>query len=128
MSSTTTDHTAPGPQSTIKATAHVHAHDKQQVRKGGFGEMKAEGSLMKSPGRRRSCDLNSFDTEAAEGLEEQSSAEDRADSIDGPRKRRRSRKDLDKKFPCTLENCFKSYSRAEHLYVLSTHSHLLSSS
>jgi hypothetical protein len=37
---------------------------------------------------------------------------------DGPsRKRRRSRKGLDKKFECTQEGCTKSYSRAEHLCV-----------
>ncbi|KAF7863165.1 hypothetical protein EAF04_007248 [Stromatinia cepivora] len=33
-----------------------------------------------------------------------------------PRKRRRSRKGLDKKFECSTEGCGKSYSRAEHLY------------
>ncbi len=33
-----------------------------------------------------------------------------------PRKRRRSRKGLDKKFECPHEGCGKSYSRAEHLY------------
>jgi hypothetical protein len=31
------------------------------------------------------------------------------------RKRRRSRKGLDKKFECPTEGCGKSYSRAEHL-------------
>ncbi|KAI1640036.1 fungal-specific transcription factor domain-containing protein [Biscogniauxia mediterranea] len=36
---------------------------------------------------------------------------------DGPvKKRRRSRKGLDKKFECPTEGCGKSYSRAEHLY------------
>ncbi|KAH9897233.1 fungal-specific transcription factor domain-containing protein [Xylariomycetidae sp. FL2044] len=36
---------------------------------------------------------------------------------EGPvRKRRRSRKGLDKKFECPTEGCGKSYSRAEHLY------------
>lgn len=35
---------------------------------------------------------------------------------DGPaRKRRRSRKGLDKKFECPEKGCGKSYSRAEHL-------------
>jgi hypothetical protein len=39
---------------------------------------------------------------------------------DGPaRKRRRSRKGLDKKFECPEKGCGKSYSRAEHLYVCS---------
>lgn len=33
----------------------------------------------------------------------------------GPRKRRRSRKGLDKRFECPEEGCGKSYSRAEHL-------------
>lgn len=33
-----------------------------------------------------------------------------------PRKRRRSRKGLDKKFECPFEACGKSYSRAEHLH------------
>lgn len=33
-----------------------------------------------------------------------------------PRKRKRSRKGLDKNFPCPEQGCGKSYSRAEHLY------------
>lgn len=33
-----------------------------------------------------------------------------------PRKRKRSRKGLDKSFACPHEGCGKSYSRAEHLY------------
>ena len=38
-------------------------------------------------------------------------------SLNGkPRKRKRSRKGLDKKFDCPFEGCGKSYSRAEHLY------------
>lgn len=37
---------------------------------------------------------------------------------EGPhRKRRRSRKGLDKKFECPQDGCGKSYSRAEHLLV-----------
>lgn len=39
-----------------------------------------------------------------------------SNSDGGPaRKRRRSRKGLDKKFECPQEGCGKSYSRAEHL-------------
>ena len=34
----------------------------------------------------------------------------------GQRKRKRSRKALDKKFQCPEQGCGKSYSRAEHLY------------
>jgi hypothetical protein len=49
--------------------------------------------------------------EGAEGVDGHSSG------TDGPsRKRRRSRKGLDKKFECPQEGCGKSYSRAEHLY------------
>lgn len=45
------------------------------------------------------------------------SGEDGADGeAGGSRKRRRSRKGLDKKFECPHEGCGKSYSRAEHLY------------
>ncbi|KAJ0115297.1 hypothetical protein J7T55_012573 [Diaporthe amygdali] len=41
---------------------------------------------------------------------------DSSDGEDGPaRKRRRSRKGLDKKFECPHDGCGKSYSRAEHL-------------
>ena len=48
---------------------------------------------------------------AEEGNNHASSNSDR-----GPaRKRRRSRKGLDKKFECNHEGCGKSYSRAEHL-------------
>lgn len=44
-----------------------------------------------------------------------------SNSDEGPnRKRRRSRKGLDKKFECPHEGCGKSYSRAEHLYALTT--------
>ncbi|KAI1336295.1 fungal-specific transcription factor domain-containing protein [Xylariaceae sp. FL0016] len=42
---------------------------------------------------------------------------DNSSNSDGPvKKRRRSRKGLDKKFECPTEGCGKSYSRAEHLY------------
>lgn len=43
---------------------------------------------------------------------------DNTSNSDAPsRKRRRSRKGLDKKFDCPQEGCGKSYSRAEHLYA-----------
>jgi len=43
-------------------------------------------------------------------------ADDADDGHGSSRKRRRSRKGLDKKFECPHEGCAKSYSRAEHLY------------
>ncbi|PVH93625.1 hypothetical protein DM02DRAFT_541155 [Periconia macrospinosa] len=41
---------------------------------------------------------------------------DAGDATGSSRKRRRSRKGLDRKFLCPHEGCGKSYSRAEHLY------------
>lgn len=41
---------------------------------------------------------------------------DAPEGTGGSRKRRRSRKGLDKKFECPHSGCGKSYSRAEHLY------------
>jgi hypothetical protein len=70
-------------------------------------------------GRRRSR-VNSKNKEGSGG--DASPAEDEgadghsSGSDGGPsRKRRRSRKGLDKKFECPQEGCGKSYSRAEHL-------------
>lgn len=69
----------------------------------------------KNRGRRRS--RISSKTAEDEGELSQGEARDVHDSADdGPsRKRRRSRKGLDKKFECSEEGCGKSYSRAEHL-------------
>lgn len=61
-----------------------------------------------SRGRRR-------DRREADG-EDHADGADGADVPGGSRKRRRSRKGLDKKFECPHDNCGKSYSRAEHLY------------
>lgn len=65
-------------------------------------------------GRRRTRD-----DEHADERDNQDDGDDDGDG-DGPlgssRKRRRSRKGLDKKFECPHEGCGKSYSRAEHLY------------
>ncbi|KAH8592916.1 fungal-specific transcription factor domain-containing protein [Bisporella sp. PMI_857] len=74
----------------------------------------------KNRGRRKS--RISKDKEGA--VEETSPVEDEVEVVDGhssgtdgpTRKRRRSRKGLDKKFECPQEGCGKSYSRAEHLY------------
>lgn len=70
-------------------------------------------------GRRRSTpddkDLEELDGDDADDGE---AGGDHAHSSnsDGPtRKRRRSRKGLDKKFECPEKGCGKSYSRAEHL-------------
>ena len=72
----------------------------------------------KNRGRRRSRVNNknkegAGDTSPGEG----EGADGHSSGSDGvnPRKRRRSRKGLDKKFECPQEGCGKSYSRAEHL-------------
>ncbi|KAI9821289.1 MAG: hypothetical protein M1827_004025 [Pycnora praestabilis] len=67
----------------------------------------------KSRGRRRSRG----EDDGREGTEENWSVAEDGSSAGGPsRKRRRSRKGLDKKFECPQDGCGKSYSRAEHLY------------
>lgn len=63
-----------------------------------------------SRGRRRAREGSSID----EG--DQNGAHDGAEGVGNSKKRRRSRKGLDKKFECPHEGCGKSYSRAEHLY------------
>lgn len=78
---------------------------------------KCEEEEEKPRGRRRSrVHSTKHSKGVASALETEkanSSAEDGEEGLDGPRKRRRSRKGLDKKFPC--KDCEKSYSRAEHL-------------
>lgn len=73
--------------------------------------------------RDRGRPRNGSDAKDAEGLDPDDADDgdaggDQAHSSnsDGPaRKRRRSRKGLDKKFECPEKGCGKSYSRAEHL-------------
>lgn len=83
--------------------------------------LKAEADA-KNRGRRRSRNDQSQEETGelspgeGEGDEEGDAADGPSSGTDGPsRKRRRSRKGLDKKFDCTQEGCGKSYSRAEHL-------------
>ncbi|KAI4118660.1 MAG: hypothetical protein LQ345_001334 [Seirophora villosa] len=62
------------------------------------------------------------DRESTSTAKAEDESDDNKDSIDGlsgngkPRKRKRSRKGLEKNFPCSYQGCGKSYSRAEHLY------------
>lgn len=89
---------------------NLQTHDPQLQRQ----TMRSE-SDEKARGRRRSrAQGKSKQTDdngsSGDALDDQSSG------ADGPsRKRRRSRKGLDKKFECPHEGCGKSYSRAEHL-------------
>ena len=74
----------------------------------------------KGRGRRRSR-VNAKNKEGSGGdaspIEDEVAVDEHSsDSEGGPsRKRRRSRKGLDKKFECPQDGCGKSYSRAEHL-------------
>lgn len=74
----------------------------------------------KNRGRRRSR-VNSKNKDGAEDTSpvegEGGDGHSSGSDTGNPRKRRRSRKGLDKKFECSEEGCGKSYSRAEHLYV-----------
>jgi hypothetical protein len=74
----------------------------------------------KNRGRRRSRVSNSKNKEGSGGEAspvDDNGADGHSSGSDGgpSRKRRRSRKGLDKKFECPQEGCGKSYSRAEHL-------------
>ena len=75
----------------------------------------------KPRGRRRSRAQNKVkdgNENDSDGVDDGNGDEGHSSGPDGPsRKRRRSRKGLDKKFECPQEGCGKSYSRAEHLYV-----------
>lgn len=70
----------------------------------------------KNRGRARSRQDKDKEGSADGSLGEGADADGHSSGTDGPsRKRRRSRKGLDKKFECPQNGCGKSYSRAEHL-------------
>ncbi|RDW92131.1 C2h2 finger-containing protein [Coleophoma crateriformis] len=71
----------------------------------------------KSRGRQWSRPKEESVDEGAEASAEEAHEGHSSGPESGPtRKRRRSRKGLDKKFECPTEGCGKSYSRAEHLH------------
>ncbi|KAK3944896.1 zinc finger protein klf1 [Diplogelasinospora grovesii] len=67
--------------------------------------------------RSRSDDKDVEELDIDDGEDGEDGNRAHSSNSDGPaRKRRRSRKGLDKKFECPEKGCGKSYSRAEHLY------------
>ena len=70
------------------------------------------GGIKQEEGRGRKMHRDAADVVMKDEKPEQSSGEQAGSS----RKRRRSKKGLDKKFDCNTVGCGKSYSRAEHLY------------
>ena len=68
-----------------------------------------------SRGRKQERDRSVTPKVEADG-EHEKDGEDEASAGGKPRKRKRSRKGLEKNFACPWEGCGKSYSRAEHLY------------
>ncbi|KAI9709858.1 MAG: hypothetical protein M1812_007566 [Candelaria pacifica] len=96
-------------------TSHGSSAINNQDREASDGQEDYEQDVKERPrGRRRSREETDNDGTMTDvnwvGAEDGSSA-------GGPsRKRRRSRKGLDKKFECPHPDCGKSYSRAEHLY------------
>jgi hypothetical protein len=88
-------------------------------------ESKDRGRRTNRPNKKDGTDHTSpaepdIDVDAdAEGegeVEGEEGVDGHSSGTEGPsRKRRRSRKGLDKKFECPQEGCGKSYSRAEHL-------------
>lgn len=68
--------------------------------------------VIKKEGKERKVHCDAADVTMIDEKSEQSAGE----QLDPSRKRRKSKKGVDKKFECTVANCGKSYSRAEHLY------------
>ncbi|KAI9795128.1 MAG: hypothetical protein M1816_000150 [Peltula sp. TS41687] len=77
-------------------------------------DVTSPGTDERGRGRRRSRNVGRTDEDGDGGTRQSPQGDLSAD--DPPRKRRRSRKGLDKKFECNHPDCGKSYSRAEHLY------------
>ena len=70
------------------------------------------GAVRQDEGRGRKIHRESVDITMKDLKSEQPAGE----QIGTSRKRRRSKKGVEKKFDCTAKDCSKSYSRAEHLY------------
>lgn len=100
-------HTSSGRPSSAHIKHESHIKSESHIKH----ELSSPELEQASRGRRRSRDEEGEGGEVGEG-----SSGDGEGGADGPRKRRRSRKGLDKKFDCPHEKCGKSYSRAEHLY------------
>jgi hypothetical protein len=78
--------------------------------------VKAEEGPERSRAMRQAGDYDMDDMDSDNDLEGDNRNGNSSNSEGGPvKKRRRSRKGLDKKFECPTEGCGKSYSRAEHL-------------
>jgi hypothetical protein len=85
-------------------------------------DLTAQAGEVESADSRHQCLMDDSDLRERSDNEQDADGEpdhrnDNSSNEDGgpTRKRRRSRKGLDKKFECPQEGCGKSYSRAEHL-------------
>ena len=83
----------------------------QAIPRAAMGDSDIRGGLASQSPEAEGGDYDSKHNAAGDGQNGASSNSDGGPS----RKRRRSRKGLDKRFECTAEGCGKSYSRAEHL-------------
>lgn len=86
-------------------------------------QVKLEDELDRGRVRNRSetKDADGYELDHAMDGDADGNHANSSNSDGGPaRKRRRSRKGLDKKFECPQNGCGKSYSRAEHLYGASS--------
>ncbi|CAK7234416.1 hypothetical protein SBRCBS47491_008941 [Sporothrix bragantina] len=87
---------------------HARERGRPRSRSHGSHDLK-EGSISDTHGDDQQDADNADNGDGGDG--------DNSSNSDGPaRKRRRSRKGLDKKFECPHAGCGKSYSRAEHLH------------
>lgn len=102
----------------------------QSASNNAVASVKSESSYKSPPSSL--SDLSQHDTESSRGRRQdrersmtakadEDSCDDKENGAEAsangkPRKRKRSRKGLEKNFPCSHQGCCKSYSRAEHLY------------
>ena len=115
---------------TLHADTYYTNMSPQAVSKQSARKVKTEKALKSPPSS--VTDGSQPDTESVRGRKQDRESSDgqKADDASGDevegsnsksssgqhRKRKRSRKGLDKKYHCPHEGCGKSYSRAEHLY------------
>ena len=76
----------------------------------------SQPDLEELRGRRQERDRSATAKGEDETGDEKENGENGENDCGKQRKRKRSRKGLEKNFPCPHPDCGKSYSRAEHLY------------
>jgi hypothetical protein len=105
--------------SSMPASRSKHTMPSLQEPTPPHNSIKQEDEHERGRPRSRSDDKDVDDLDIDDADDDGAGDNAHSSNSEGPaRKRRRSRKGLDKKFECPEKGCGKSYSRAEHLYDL----------